>query len=210
VCCLAFNGPLPLSVLRNTAAIRECSCHCHSVEQFLYCTRHCARLHSSAVCRSRRRRLGRSTSSNSKLHSNSLYASPKRLYYQQNLLQSSTLLCAIILSELEDYTETTCNVKGHEQIHSFTSTPLHTTGEVQAEKKKCTVADVTAKIVAAKPVSNSTKAEACKFHDDKSLYTGAHDCHEAMIHRHSLIHQLMSSRQINSKHALFALNACVP
>jgi hypothetical protein len=43
-----------------------------------------------------------------------------------------------------------------------------------AEKKKISVEDLTAKIVAAGgPASNSTKAEACKFHDDKSLYTGA-------------------------------------
>lgn len=45
--------------------------------------------------------------------------------------------------------------------------------EMIAEKKKISVEDLTAKIVAAGgPASNSTKAEACKFHDDKSLYTG--------------------------------------
>jgi p25-alpha len=54
---------------------------------------------------------------------------------------------------------------------------LHAPGMVQAEKKKCSVSDVTAKIVAAKPASNSTKAEACKFHDDKSLYTGVRTRH---------------------------------
>lgn len=44
---------------------------------------------------------------------------------------------------------------------------------VQAEKKKIYVEDLTAKIVGAGgPTSSGTKAEACKFHDDKSQYTG--------------------------------------
>ena len=45
---------------------------------------------------------------------------------------------------------------------------------MQAEKKKISVDDLTTKITGAGgPASNSTKAEACKFHDDKSLYTGS-------------------------------------
>ena len=44
---------------------------------------------------------------------------------------------------------------------------------MQAEKKKISVEDLTAKIVnGGGPASSGTKAEANKFHDDKSLYTG--------------------------------------
>lgn len=53
---------------------------------------------------------------------------------------------------------------------------------MQAEKKKLSVEDLTAKIIGAGgPASNSTKAEACKFHDDKSLYTGVFLHHNTLL-----------------------------
>ena len=44
-----------------------------------------------------------------------------------------------------------------------------------AEKKGCSAGDVCAKVEASQgPVLHGTKAEANKFHDDKSLYTGVY------------------------------------
>ncbi|MEW5304921.1 MAG: hypothetical protein WDW38_010750 [Sanguina aurantia] len=43
-----------------------------------------------------------------------------------------------------------------------------------AARKKITPGEVHAKVIAASPSSSGTQAEAVKFHDDKSLYTGVY------------------------------------
>lgn len=43
---------------------------------------------------------------------------------------------------------------------------------VSVNLQKITPGDVHAKVIAASPSSSGTQAEAVKFHDDKSLYTG--------------------------------------
>lgn len=46
--------------------------------------------------------------------------------------------------------------------------------DLVATKKKTDRAAIDAKVEAAKPAASGTKAEANKFHDDKSLYTGVY------------------------------------
>ncbi|EFJ52595.1 hypothetical protein VOLCADRAFT_85206 [Volvox carteri f. nagariensis] len=43
-----------------------------------------------------------------------------------------------------------------------------------AQKKGCTQAELAQKVAEASPTSNATKAQAVKYYDDKSMFTGVH------------------------------------